>query len=71
MSAEAKMRLRERAYLSINHLDSIAEALSHVGQCGSQSRAVASKVERAEKIVRDAVTAAYYEIEKITASMQP
>jgi hypothetical protein len=71
VSSEELMRRRERAYLSMNNLDAIADMLAHVEQNGSANRKVASRVERAEKLVREAVTAAYYEIETITEGMRP
>jgi hypothetical protein len=56
---------RERAYLSLNHLDSIARQLEHVEQNGSYARSVSGKVKRAKGLVREAVTAAYSELERI------
>jgi hypothetical protein len=54
-----------RAYLSLHHLDSIAKQLEHVERNGSYARSVSGKVSRAKRIVREAVTAAYQELERI------
>ena len=66
MSSDSLARRQMRAYLTLNALDQIDDALEHAGRNGSQSKNIQRQIDQLRDRARKAVRAAYIELEKLT-----